>query len=226
MNKQSIADIPVITIDGPSASGKGTVAQRVAEQLGFHYLDSGALYRLIALAAKQQHIGWHDAEALAACAKTLEIAFKQNQILLNGIDVSEQIRTEEMGKGASEVAVHAELRSVLVDIQHQFRQSPGLVADGRDMGTVIFPSATLKIFLTASTETRAERRYKQLAGKNQPADYASILKDLQQRDERDKTRASAPLVMAADALLLETDHLNIEQAVDWILQKFSQKIKK
>lgn len=226
MNKQSIADIPVITIDGPSASGKGTVAQRVAEQLGFHYLDSGALYRLIALAAKQQHIGWHDAEALAACAKTLEIAFKQNQILLNGIDVSEQIRTEEMGKSASEVAVHAELRSVLVDIQHQFRQSPGLVADGRDMGTVIFPSATLKIFLTASTETRAERRYKQLAGKNQPADYASILKDLQQRDERDKTRASAPLVMAADALLLETDHLNIEQAVDWILQKFSQKIKK
>ena len=226
MNKQSNADIPVITIDGPSASGKGTVAQRVAEQLGFHYLDSGALYRLIALAAKQQHIGWHDAEALAACAKTLEIAFKQNQILLNGIDVSEQIRTEEMGKSASEVAVHAELRSVLVDIQHQFRQSPGLVADGRDMGTVIFPSATLKIFLTASTETRAERRYKQLAGKNQPADYASILKDLQQRDERDKTRASAPLVMAADALLLETDHLNIEQAVDWILQKFSQKIKK
>lgn len=226
MNKQSHANIPVITIDGPSASGKGTVAQRVAEQLGFHYLDSGALYRLIALAAKQQHIGWHDAEALAACAKTLEIAFKQNQILLNGIDVSEQIRTEEMGKGASEVAVHAELRSVLVDIQHQFRQSPGLVADGRDMGTVIFPSATLKIFLTASTETRAERRYKQLAGKNQPADYASILKDLQQRDERDKTRASAPLVMAADALLLETDHLNIEQAVDWILQKFSQKIKK
>lgn len=226
MKKQLHTHIPVITIDGPSASGKGSVAQRVAERLGFHYLDSGALYRLIALAAKQNHIQWHDAAALTACAKALQITFQGDQILLNGVNVSEKIRTEEMGKGASEVAVHASLRTALVKIQHDFRQYPGLVADGRDMGTVIFPTAELKIFLTASTETRAERRYKQLIEKNQAADYAAILDDLQARDARDKSRASAPLVMAADAWLLETDHLSIEQAVDWILQKFRQKIDK
>lgn len=215
--------IPVIAIDGPSASGKGTVAQRVATQLGFHYLDSGALYRIVAFACQQQNIAWSDANAVANYAKTLKIAFEGEQVLLrildsNPQDISQEIRTEEIGKGASIVAVHAPLRAALVDMQHQFCQSPGLVADGRDMGTVIFPNAELKVFLTASTETRAKRRYLQLLGKNQPADFDSILQDLTERDARDKNRASAPLVMAENALLLETDHLTIEQAVATILQ--------
>lgn len=212
--------IPVIAIDGPSASGKGTVAQLVADKLGFAYLDSGALYRVVAFATHQNNIAWDDANAVAECAKTLHIQFKNGQVYLNGNDISEEIRTEAMGKGASQVAVHAPLRTALVDLQHSFRQAPGLVADGRDMGTVIFPDAQLKIFLTALTETRAKRRYQQLLGKNQPANYENILLDLQERDARDKGRSSAPLVMAEDAILLETDHLSISAAVDFVLQKY------
>jgi len=223
MNNTAQNPIPVIAVDGPSASGKGTVAQLVADALGFGYLDSGALYRVVAFATKQNGIGWSDAEAVAACAKTLDIQFKKDLVYLNGNDISEDIRTEEMGKGASQVAVHAPLRAALVDLQHNFRRAPGLVADGRDMGTVIFPDAQLKIFLTASTEIRAERRYKQLLGKGMPADYEAILLDLQERDARDKGRASAPLVMAADATLLETDHLTIAKAVDTVLQSFRHK---
>jgi len=217
------SNIPVIAVDGPSASGKGTVAQLVAEALGFGYLDSGALYRVVAFAAKQKGIAWSNAEAVAACATTLDIQFKSEQVYLNGADISEAIRTEEMGKGASQVAVHAPLRAALVDLQHNFRRAPGLVADGRDMGTVIFPDAELKIFLTASTETRAERRYKQLKGKNLPANYENILHDLQERDARDKGRASAPLVMAQDSILLETDNLTIAEAVSFVLQSFEHK---
>jgi cytidylate kinase len=223
MNKTALNTIPVIAVDGPSASGKGTVAQLVAEKLGFGYLDSGALYRVVAFAAKQNNIDWSNAEAVAACARTLEIQFKNEQVYLNDADISEQIRTEEMGKGASQVAVHAPLRAALVDLQHHFRQAPGLVADGRDMGTVIFPDAELKIFLTASTETRADRRYKQLLGKNLPANYENILLDLQERDARDKGRASAPLLMAADAILLETDNLSISEAVNIVLENFEHK---
>jgi len=223
MNNTAQNPIPVIAIDGPSASGKGTVAQLVAEALGFGYLDSGALYRVVAFAAKQNNIDWGNAEAVAVCAAKLDIQFKNAQVYLNNTDISEDIRTEEMGKGASQVAVHAPLRAALVDLQHNFRQAPGLVADGRDMGTVIFPDAQLKIFLTASTETRAERRYKQLLGKGMPADYQAILLDLQERDARDKGRASAPLVMAADAILLETDHLTIAKAVETVLQSFGHK---
>jgi len=223
MNNTAQNTIPVIAIDGPSASGKGTVAQLVAEALGFGYLDSGALYRVVAFAARQNNIDWGNAEAVAACAAKLDIQFKNAQVYLNDTDISEQIRTEEIGKGASQVAVHAALRAALVDLQHNFRQAPGLVADGRDMGTVIFPDAQLKVFLTASTATRAERRYKQLLGKGLPADYEAILLDLQERDARDKGRASAPLVMAADAILLETDHLSIAKAVDTVLQSFGHK---
>jgi len=212
--------IPVITIDGPSASGKGTVAQLVAEKLGFHYLDSGALYRIVALAAYQQNINWGDEVAVAKCAEGLHIRFTGEQVLLNGLDVSNDIRTEEMGKGASQVAVHPGVRAALIGLQHSFRQAPGLVGDGRDMGTVIFPDAVLKIFLTASTEIRATRRYKQLLGKNQPANYEAILLDLQERDARDRNRASAPLVMADQAILLETDNLTIQEAVDFILSHF------
>lgn len=212
--------IPVIAVDGPSASGKGTVAQLVADALGFQYLDSGALYRVVAYATHQSNIAWDDAIAVVECTKKLHIQFKKEQIYLNNIDVSEQIRTETMGKGASQVAVHALLRAALVELQHSFRQTPGLVADGRDMGTVIFPDAQLKIFLTASTEVRAKRRYQQLLSKNQPADYASILLDLQERDARDKGRASAPLIMANDAILLETDNLTISEAVNVVLENF------
>lgn len=220
MHNSPQSNIPVITVDGPSASGKGTVAQLVAEQLDFVYLDSGALYRVVAYAARQRNIAWNDADAVAACARTLDIQFRNGLVFLNNTDVSEAIRTEEMGKGASQVAVHAPVRTALVDVQHQFRQAPGLVADGRDMGTVIFPDAQLKIFMTASTETRADRRYKQLIGKGLAADYNSILSDLQERDARDKGRTSAPLAMADDAMLLETDNLTISQAVDFILEHF------
>jgi len=225
MNKMQVnttpaQHIPVITIDGPSASGKGTVAQLVADKLGFAYLDSGALYRVVAFAAQQNNIAWDDANAVAECAKTLNIKFKNDQILLNDHDISNEIRTELMGKGASQVAVHAPVRAALVDLQHSFHQAPGLVADGRDMGTVIFPFAPLKIFLTASTEIRAERRYKQLLGKNQPANYENILQDLLERDARDKGRASAPLVMAENAILLETDNLGITDAVNTVLNAY------
>lgn len=225
MNKMQVnttpaQHIPVITIDGPSASGKGTVAQLVADKLGFAYLDSGALYRVVAFAAQQNNIAWDDANAVAECAKTLNIKFKNDQILLNDHDISNEIRTELMGKGASQVAVHAPVRAALIDLQHSFHQAPGLVADGRDMGTVIFPFAPLKIFLTASTEIRAERRYKQLLGKNQPANYENILQDLQERDARDKGRASAPLVMAENAILLETDNLAITDAVNTVLNAY------
>lgn len=218
--------IPVIAIDGPSASGKGTVAQLVADALGFAYLDSGALYRVVAFAAQQKNINWNDAEAVAEYAKTLNIQFKNGQVYLNATDISDEIRTEAMGKGASQVAVHAPLRAALVELQHSFCQSPGLVADGRDMGTVIFPEALLKIFLTASTEVRAKRRYQQLMSNNQPANYESILSDLQERDARDKNRASAPLIMAKDAILLETDHLTISEAVNVVLQNYQHKIHK
>lgn len=222
MNNTQAHHLPVIAIDGPSASGKGTVAQLVAEKLGFAYLDSGALYRVVAFAAHQNKIAWDDANAVAACAKSLQIKFVHEQVLLNGQDISNEIRTELMGKGASQVAVHAPVRAALVDLQHSFLQAPGLVADGRDMGTVIFPSAPLKIFLTASTEVRAQRRYKQLLGKNQPANYDNILQDLQERDARDKGRASAPLVMAEHAILLETDNLSIADAVNTVLDAYQQ----
>lgn len=216
--------IPVIAIDGPSASGKGSVAQLVANQLGFHYLDSGALYRLVALATQQQHIDWQDALAVTACAKNLRIRFEQEQVFLNNVEVSDLIRSEAMGKGASQVAVHAPLRTALLEVQHNFRKAPGLVGDGRDIGTVIFTDAVLKVFLTASTEVRATRRYQQLLSKNQPASYADILHDLQERDARDQGRASAPLVMAADAILLETDNLSISAAVAIILKNYLQKM--
>jgi CMP/dCMP kinase len=215
---------PVIAIDGPSASGKGTVAQLVAEKLGFHYLDSGALYRIVALVAFQQNIDWQYAQAVADCAKKLNIQFKDGKVLLNASDVSEQIRSEIMGKGASQVAVHPGVRAALIDLQHSFRQTPGLVGDGRDIGTVIFPDAKLKIFLTASAETRAQRRYAQLLARNQPADYAKILLDLQERDARDKNRSAAPLIMAPDAILLETDQLSISLAVDFVLNHYKRLI--
>ena len=218
----NISFIPVIAIDGPSASGKGTVAQRVAETLGFHYLDSGALYRIVALAAKQHGIAWNDEDALAAMAEQLIIEFRQDRILLNGNDVSEGVRTEEMSRGASEVAVHPAVRRALLGVQHSFRRAPGLVADGRDMATVIFPDAGTKIYLTASVEIRAERRYKQLMSKGIHANLHDILKDLQARDARDQQRSVAPLQQAQDAKLLETSQLSIEQSIAKALEMVAQ----
>ncbi len=216
---------PVIAIDGPSASGKGTVAQLVAQQLGYHYLDSGALYRIVALAAKNNHIAWNNEALLSDLVPQLDIKFSLGEIFLNNTNVTEEVRTEEMGRGASEVAVHPKLRHALVDLQHSFRIPPGLVADGRDMATVIFADATLKIFLTATAEVRAERRYQQLLAKppshlNSSANYEKILADLQQRDARDKDRAAAPLIQAPDALLLETSERNIQQAVNFVLEAY------
>jgi cytidylate kinase len=219
----SLNPIPVIAIDGPSASGKGTVAQLVAEKLGFHYLDSGALYRIVALAAFEQNIDWQAEQAIATLIPQLSIKFEHGEIYLNAANVSEKIRTEQMGQGASKVAAHPLVRLALVDLQQSFRKAPGLVADGRDMATVIFPDAKTKIFLTASAEVRAERRYKQLINKGLEADYQAILKDLRDRDARDIQRSVAPLQQAHDASLLETSQLNIEEAVNKTLQAFAAK---
>jgi CMP/dCMP kinase len=215
--------IPVIAIDGPSASGKGTVAQLVADQLGFHYLDSGALYRIVALAGKQAGISWQDEPALAAMTAGLDIRFEDGEIFMDGLQVSDAVRSEEMSKGASEVAVHALVRRVLLDKQHGFRKAPGLVADGRDMGSVVFADAATKVFLTASSAVRAERRYKQLINKGNHANLARILSDIEARDARDMQRSAAPLRQCADATLLDTSNLTIDQAVASVLQCYRVK---
>lgn len=209
--------VPVIAIDGPSASGKGTVAQRVAETLGYHYLDSGALYRIVALAGLHAGISWQDEAALARLAEHLDIRFEGGRILLDGSDVSEAVRSEQMSRGASEVAIHPGVRSALFELQRSFRKAPGLVADGRDMGSVVFPEAATKVFLTASAGVRAERRYKQLIAKGIDANLAEILQDLQSRDARDRQRTVAPLQQCPDATLLDTDPLTIDQAVQTVL---------
>jgi CMP/dCMP kinase len=218
--KLSVNVIPVIAIDGPSASGKGTVADKVANALGFNYLDSGALYRIVAYAAIKNNIAWNNAALLGELAQSLHIQFKDGDILLNGDNITEAVRSEEMSRGASEVAIHNEVRKALLELQHSFRQAPGLVADGRDMASVIFTDAKLKIFLTASVEVRAERRYKQLVNKGMQADYPKILADLQQRDLRDSQRAASPLIQATDALFLDTTHRSIDQAVDFVLNAY------
>lgn len=219
------SDIPVIAIDGPSASGKGSVAERVAEQLGFHYLDSGAIYRIVAFAAHKQNIAWSDAATLGMLSQHLQISFKQGDIYLDGDKITEAVRSEDISRGASEVAVHPPVRQALLTLQQSFCQPPGLVADGRDMASVVFPNAQLKIFLTASVETRAQRRYEQLLNRGQNADYLKILSDLEQRDARDSQRSAAPLQQMSDALLLDTSHQTIQQAVDFILQHYKKTLK-
>jgi len=209
--------IPVITIDGPTASGKGTVASRAAQTLGFALLDSGALYRLTALAATESGMDLGDEPGLVGIAAGLDIRFEGERILLSGREVSDAIRAEAVGVAASRIATLPGVRSALVDLQHGFRRAPGLVADGRDMGTVIFPDADLKVFLTASVEARADRRYKQLIGKGFPANMRALLQDLRDRDARDTERAVAPLKPAEGAHLLDTSNMTIEQAVDKVL---------
>jgi 3-phosphoshikimate 1-carboxyvinyltransferase len=208
---------PVIAIDGPSASGKGTVAARVAAALGFGYLDSGALYRLTALAAKQAGVDWADEAGVASIAAALDVEFSENDILLNGHLVGDAIRTEEISAGASQVAALPAVRDALLFRQRAFNRLPGLVGDGRDMASVVFPQAPLKVFLTASAEVRAERRYKQLINKGLSANLPDLLLDLQQRDERDSRRSVAPLMQEEDAKLLDTTELTIEEAVNQVL---------
>jgi 3-phosphoshikimate 1-carboxyvinyltransferase len=208
---------PVIAIDGPSASGKGTIAARVAAALGFGYLDSGALYRLTALAAKLAGVDWADEVGVAALAATLDVEFSEGDIRLNGQLVGDAIRTEEISAGASKVAALPTVRDALLFRQRVFNRVPGLVCDGRDMASVVFPQASLKVFLTASAEVRAERRYKQLINKGLSANLPDLLLDLQQRDERDSQRSVAPLRQEEDAKLLDTTELTIEEAVNQVL---------
>lgn len=204
----------MIAVDGPSASGKGTVASRVAEALGFHYLESGALYRLVALA---------DGDAPEQTAKTLDAVFRDGRIILSGQDVTDKIREESVGNRASEIAPIPAVRAALLKRQRGFRQLPGLVADGRDMGTVVFPDAVLKVFLTASVQTRAQRRYKQLIDKGNHANLAALSRDLEERDKRDAAREVAPLKPAADAVSLDSSGLTIDEVVDLVLKEYGKR---
>ena len=212
----------VIAIDGPSASGKGTVAARVAEALGMDYLDSGALYRLTALAAQTQGVAWDDEAALEPIAAQLPVAFVAGSVLLNGEDVSETIRQEEIGMGASQVAKWPAVRAALLERQRAFAGERGLVADGRDMGSVVFPDAKLKVFLTASADERARRRALQLNIDLNSAAYQAIVDDIKQRDWNDSQRAVAPLKQLPDAYLLDTTELSIENAVKKVLDWYRQ----
>ena len=214
--------VPIVTIDGPSSSGKGTISRIVAARVGWHLLDSGALYRLVAIGAALRNFDPDDVEQHVSVARTMKVQFGsvgdgQEQVLLEGQDVTRKIRTEEAGAGASRVAVWPAVRAALTDRQRAFAQPPGLVADGRDMGTVIFPDAQLKVFLTASAEERAQRRHKQLIEKGSAASLAALSREIAERDQRDTTRQVAPLRPAPDAHLLDSTGLSIEAVVERVL---------
>ncbi|MDG5975114.1 bifunctional 3-phosphoshikimate 1-carboxyvinyltransferase/cytidine monophosphate kinase [Hydrogenophaga taeniospiralis CCUG 15921] len=219
------ARIPVICIDGPTASGKGTLAAEVAQRLGYHLLDSGALYRLVGLAAGKAGLSTAEddlrqpdqAQRLGTLAAGLQVRFDGPRIWLDSVEVSDALRSEVAGMAASRVSAVPEVRAALLTLQHGFRRLPGLVADGRDMGTVIFPDAPLKVYLTASAEQRAQRRYKQLISKGIAANIDSLLADLEKRDHRDSSRAHAPLKPAEDALQLDNSGLDVEQSVQQVL---------
>ena len=213
------APVPVVAIDGPSASGKGTVAARVAQALGFAHLDSGSLYRIVALTAIRRGVALDDEPTLAAIATDLPARFEGDRVMLEGDDVTEAIRSEACSLGASRVAALPTVREALFWRQRAYRRAPGLVGEGRDMGSVVFPDAPVKIFLTASVEARAERRYKQLMDKGMPAKMADLLKDLRERDARDAQRAAAPLKQEEDAVLLDTSDMSVEQAVAFVLER-------
>ncbi len=217
------SDPPVIAIDGPSASGKGTVAAEVARALGFHYLDSGALYRLATFAALQRATSLDDEEALAALASRMDVEFRDGHAWLDGRDVDASLRTEEVGAAASRVAARPKVRQALLQRQRAFRTPPGLVADGRDMGSVVFPDAPLKVFLTAGVGTRAERRHKQLMEKGMYAKMNDVVEELRRRDERDSSRPVAPLKHYPDAIFLDTTGLTVTEAVQKILGWWREK---
>ena len=218
-------NIPVLTIDGPSGSGKGTIAQLVAKKLGWHYLDSGAIYRVLAQAAIKHNIDLADEQKLADIAHDLDLVFSLENdtlsVLLEGDDVSILIRSEQAGNAASKVASLPLVRAALLDRQHAFRQSPGLVTDGRDMGTVVFPDAEHKVYLTASAEIRAERRYKQLKEKGIESNISALIAEISERDVRDSQREVAPLRPASDALQLDSSALSIEDVYTNIMAKCS-----
>ena len=219
-----VDQIPVIAIDGPSASGKGTIAQQVARRLGFHYLDSGVLYRLVALAALESNIDPEDESALARIAETMDIRFEGNDVYLNQRVVTDAIRSEAVSACASRVATLPGVRRALLERQRAFRRPPGLVADGRDMGSVVFPDAVLKIYLTANAEQRASRRYKQLIDKGMDANITTLLQDIRERDERDSVRAAAPMQQSNDATVLDTTGLTIDAAVEQVLARYTAAI--
>ena len=213
---------PIVTIDGPSSSGKGTISRIVASRIGWHLLDSGALYRLVALGGILRNLDPDDVEEHVAVAKSMRVEFGsvgagEERVLLDGRDVTQKIRTEQAGAGASRVAAWPAVRTALTDRQRSFAQPPGLVADGRDMGTVIFPGAQLKVFLTASAEERAQRRHKQLIGKGSAGSLAALSREIAERDLRDSTRQVAPLKPAPDAIQLDSTGLSIEDVVERVL---------
>jgi cytidylate kinase len=216
------AAVPVIAIDGPSASGKGTVAERVARALGFHYLDSGALYRLVALAAQRAGVDIADEQRMAELARSLDVRFDVGEVYLAGQPVTDAIRDEAVSTAASHVAAQPAVRAALLDRQRRFREAPGLVADGRDMASVVFPAANLKIFLTASVDTRAERRHKQLMDKGITASIRTLSLDLRERDARDAARPVAPLKQMPDARLLDTTNMSVDAAVTQVLQWYRE----
>ncbi|MEX0616133.1 MAG: (d)CMP kinase [Methylophaga sp.] len=220
-----MTDVPVLTIDGPSGSGKGTLAQRMAAKLGWHYLDSGALYRVLAQAALQAGIDLVDEIALANLAANLPVTFQVAHdtliVLLDGQDVSLLIRSEQAGNAASKVAAIPSVRTALLQRQRDFRQAPGLVTDGRDMGTVVFPDAPYKVYLTASAEVRASRRYKQLKEKGIDSNLSDLIAEITERDERDQQREVAPLRPAADAIILDSTALGINA----VFQRVSELIR-
>ena len=213
---------PVVTIDGPGGSGKGTLSSLVAEKLGWHLLDSGALYRIVAVSAQSQAIDLADENALVAMVADLQIAFIGDKVDVNGSDLSDIIRTEETGVAASQVAALPGVRDAILALQKSFQRAPGLVADGRDMGTVVFPLSKAKIFLDASAEARADRRYKQLKNKGLSVNLRDLLEQIQERDARDRGRAVAPLKPAADALIIDSTQMTIEEVLEKIMTEVSK----